>query len=69
MVHQPLNCLTSRVFWVSWFHSLIHVGTGSKIGLDEFMSVANVNNTQIHFIAISTGFGSTGEWTFYKTKP
>ena len=69
VTHQPLDCSTSLPFWVSWFDSQVHVGSGFKIGQNEFMSIPNAYNTQINFIAISTGFGSTGEWTFYKLKP
>ena len=69
VIHQPLNCLTSLPFWVSWFDGSVHVGSGSRVGQTEFMSVGNSNNIQIHFMAISTGFGSVGEWTFYKLLP
>ena len=64
--HQPLQCDTSLPFWISWFPDSIQVGTGMTIGNAEFMSTVNSQNININYVGISTGWGATGTWYFYR---
>ena len=66
--HAPLDCNAFRPFWMSWDGGVIRVGTGPTVGQNEFMSFTDPTPTDVNNVAISTGFGATGEWTLYDSK-
>ena len=42
----------------------MRVGDGNIIGVTEFMRYDDPSPTEVNYIAISTGWGTSGEWTF-----
>jgi len=42
-----------KIFWVSWSGRVIHVGTGSIVGQNTFMSYVDPNPSQVNYIAFS----------------
>lgn len=63
---HPVSCTEARPFWISWSNNYIRVGTGNSVGLQQFMSWDDPSPHPVNYIAVSTGFGSTGDWTFVK---
>ena len=58
-----LNASESRYFWISWLSSNIEVGKGNIVGHDQIMSWQDPSySCQVSKTAVSTGWGSTGEW-------
>lgn len=62
--HEPLNCYEFHPFWVSWDAGVIRVGSGLTVGEDEFISYTGPA-FQVNHVAVSTGWGATGEWRMY----
>lgn len=59
-----LNCGSYQYFWVSWGGSVIRLGRGTTYGSNTLMSLSD-SSIRVNYIAVSTGWGSTGYWEFY----
>ena len=66
LTHKPLDCAASKAFWVSWARGQLQVGSGMTVGADKFLSYSGHSSPTVNFIAVSTGFGSSGTWAFGK---
>ena len=64
--HTPdiLSCDESRPFWLSWAGGLIQVGRGTRVSVDRFIEWQETEPYPTNAVAISTGWGATGEWQF-----
>ncbi|XP_071084712.1 uncharacterized protein [Haliotis cracherodii] len=62
--HTPLSATQFRDFWISWENGVISVGAGTEVGVGRFMSWRDPSPHAVRFIAVSTGWGSTGQWQF-----
>ena len=62
--HSPLSCNEYRPFWISWGGGVIRCGTGLTVGENTYMIYDDPNPTEVNKVAISTGFGATGNWQF-----
>ncbi|XP_067668468.1 uncharacterized protein [Haliotis asinina] len=62
--HRPLSATRFRDLWISWDDGVISVGTGTTVGFGRFMSWRDPHPHPIRYIAVSTGWGSTGLWHF-----
>ncbi|XP_046564872.1 uncharacterized protein LOC124273641, partial [Haliotis rubra] len=65
--HGPLSASHFRDFWISWDSGVISVGTGTAVGVGSFMSWTDSAPSPVRYIAVSTGWGSTGVWRFAPT--
>ncbi|XP_071086095.1 uncharacterized protein [Haliotis cracherodii] len=65
-VHAPLSRNKHLPFWISFSDDTISVGAGTVVGTRQFMSWTDPTPTQIRYVAVSTGLGSTGKWLFSK---
>ena len=63
---EPLDCNVSKPFWISWANGEIQVGSGRIVGSDMFMSYVSNSAAVVNYIAVATGFGSSGIWRFGK---
>lgn len=64
---QFVHCQLYKQFWISWTYSTIKIGKGMSRNNLMFITLSKRNGLNpINNIAIYTGFGSTGEWVFYK---
>lgn len=63
-----LDCDSVRYFWIAWGVNAgqtgVWVGRGEIINQDVFLSYTNPQVYDISTVALSTGWGSTGEWTW-----
>ncbi|KAL4231839.1 hypothetical protein ACF0H5_009415 [Mactra antiquata] len=64
--HQshPLDCNQAHQFWISWTNNYIRVGLGNIIGEQQFMAWNDTDPHPVNYIAIATGFGASGAWSF-----
>ncbi|XP_067668692.1 uncharacterized protein [Haliotis asinina] len=62
--HRPLSATRFRDFWISWDGGVISVGTGTTVGVGRFMSWRDPSPHTVRYIAVSTGWRSTGQWQF-----
>ena len=60
-----LNCREYRYFWVSWLNGKIEVGRGSLVGDDRMMEWQDPDPHPVAMVAVSTGWGATGDWEFH----
>ncbi|XP_046556761.1 uncharacterized protein LOC124265984 [Haliotis rubra] len=67
--HRPLSATRFRDFWISWDSGVISVGTGTAVGAGRFMSWRDPSPHPVRYIAVSTGWGSTGVWRFEPNVP
>ena len=52
-----------RPFWISWNNNgKVSVGTGTNIGLNEFLSASS--SQAINYVGVATAWGSEGDWAF-----
>jgi len=51
-----------RSFWLKWGDSNLQVGRGTEVGIDVIMEYGHNSKLDVQWLAISTGWGSTGEW-------
>ncbi|XP_045191095.1 uncharacterized protein LOC123547911 [Mercenaria mercenaria] len=63
---HPLSCSQPHPFWVSWDNNYIRVGKGNTVGEQQFMVWNDTDPHPVNYVAVSTGFGSTGDWTFFR---
>ncbi len=55
-----------KYFWASWFAGVMEVGYGFEIGRNIFMNKTYpAATTDIKFLALFNGWGSTGRWKLY----
>lgn len=68
--HQdhPVSCTAFRSFWISWTNNIIKVGTGHDIGKNRFLIWNDTSPHDVNYVAVSTGFGSSGQWKFVRGK-
>ncbi|XP_048252690.1 uncharacterized protein LOC124136929 [Haliotis rufescens] len=60
---SPLDCKDFRTFWFSWEdEGTLHVGSGSVIGVREFLSLEVEDAVEIHYVVVYTAMGNEGEW-------
>lgn len=65
--HHPLCYYVQRYFWVSWELNTIKVGKGRQVGTEGFLSYAATSGLKaVNYIAVSTGWGASGDWVFFK---
>ena len=64
--HRPLDCHNPKPFWISWADGVFQVGSGLTVGTGRFLSYNSQSTPIVRSVAVSTGFGSTGTWTFGK---
>ncbi|XP_046377746.2 uncharacterized protein LOC124149944 [Haliotis rufescens] len=67
--HTPLSSTQFRDFWISWEDGVISVGAGKVVGVEMFMTWTDPTPHPVNYIAVSTGWGSTGLWEFYGSPP
>ncbi|XP_048247452.1 C3 and PZP-like alpha-2-macroglobulin domain-containing protein 8 [Haliotis rufescens] len=65
-IHAPLSGNKHLSFWISFSGGTISVGAGTVVGTRQFMSWTDPTPTQIRYVGVSTGWGSTGKWLFSK---
>lgn len=61
---QTVNCKTYLPFWIGWENGIIRVGTGNVVGNGQFMMWNDAGPHDVNYVAVSTGFGSNGDWKF-----
>ena len=61
---HPVSCTDARPFWISWANHDIRVGTGNDVGESQFMSWNDTDPHAVNFVAVATGFGASGNWSF-----
>lgn len=61
-IPHPLSCSQYRPFWVSWANNIIRVGHGNIVGKSQFMMWNDTAPHEVNYVAVATGFGSSGEW-------
>lgn len=59
-----LNCNVYRQFWISWQGQRLKVGQGNELYKKTFMELNMRFNYDVRYVAITTGFGSEGNWIF-----
>ncbi|XP_046325976.2 uncharacterized protein LOC124110679 [Haliotis rufescens] len=62
--HSPLSSTEFRDFWISWEGGVISVGTGTTVGAGQFMTWTDPAPYDVNYLAVTTGFGSSGSWQF-----
>ncbi|XP_048243111.1 C3 and PZP-like alpha-2-macroglobulin domain-containing protein 8 [Haliotis rufescens] len=62
--HSPLSSTEFRDFWISWEGGVISVGTGTTVGAGQFMTWTDPAPNEVNYLAVTTGFGSSGSWQF-----
>ncbi|XP_048247355.1 uncharacterized protein LOC124145114 [Haliotis rufescens] len=62
--HVPLSGNKHLPFWISFSGGTISVGAGTEVGTRQFMSWTDPTPTQIRYVGVATGWGSTGKWLF-----
>ena len=65
--NKPLDCHNSKPFWVSWAGGIFQIGTGLTVGTGTFLTYNSQSTPTIRAVAVSTGWGVTGTWTFGKS--
>ena len=59
-----VDCREMRPFWISWEAGLIRAGTGNLRDENILLEWRDPEPIGVGLVAISTGFGNTGEWQF-----
>ena len=60
-----LNCNELRTFWIQWENNHVEVGEGSVLNEGRFINWYDTTDPHvITAMALSTGWGSTGDWQF-----
>ena len=62
-----LECKKMKSFWISWRDGLIQVGKGLPYE-EVFMSWKDNSRRPVHSLALATGFGSEGDWQYFKER-
>lgn len=65
---HPLSCSQQHPFWISWSNNYIRVGMGYIVGEQQFMSWNDTDPHSVNYVAIATGWGATGDWTFFRNR-
>ena len=64
--NTPLDCHNPKPFWISWSGGEFRVGSGLTVGTGSFLSYNSHSTWTVRAVAVSTGFGATGSWSFGK---
>lgn len=59
-----LNGDTYIPFWVSWVNGTISLGQSDIVNKNLWMEFSHSTPFPVNFLAVMTGFGSTGNWKF-----
>ena len=59
-----LDCSKFKTLWVSWRGGFIEAGVGAIVGDNKVIDWQDPQPRGIHYVGISTGWGSTGLWEF-----
>ncbi|XP_056001828.1 coadhesin-like [Ostrea edulis] len=60
---RVLSCSGYNYFWVGWGGSRIRLGKGTTYGSSTLLDFSD-SSIKVNYIAVSTGWGSTGSWEF-----
>ncbi len=60
-----LSCTDFGQFWVTWANGRIALGYGDIEGILEIAAFEDDDPHSVSYLAISTGWGSEGEWEFF----
>ena len=65
--NTPLDCHNPKPFWISWSGGEFRVGSGLTVGTGRFLSYNTHSTPTVRAVAVSTGWGATGTWSFGKS--
>lgn len=57
-----VNSDTYTQFWVSWINGVISLGRSVTVNQCVLMEYTHTTPYPVNFLAVMTGFGSTGKW-------
>ena len=57
-----MNCDELRTFWASWEGGLVQAGSGAVPLSHTLLTWQDPEPLDVQYLAVSTGWGSTGEW-------
>lgn len=63
-----VNSYTYTHFWVSWANGVISLGRSETVNQTKLIEFTHTNPYPVNFLAVMTGFGSTGNWKFINGK-
>ena len=66
-IFTPLDCHNPKPFWISWSGGVFEVGSGLTVGRGRFLSYNSHSTPTVRAVAVSTGWGATGTWSFGKS--
>ncbi|XP_052675027.1 uncharacterized protein LOC128156779 [Crassostrea angulata] len=59
-----VNSYTYTHFWVSWANGVISLGRSETVNQTKLIDFTHTDPYPVNFLAVMTGFGSTGNWKF-----
>lgn len=63
-----VNSNTYTHFWVSWANGVISLGRSETVNQTKLIDFTHTDPYPVNFLAVMTGFGSTGNWKFINGK-